>query len=221
MNAPARPRPRWLVPLLIGIPLLMASLGLVIFPSLYSLYCRMTGTEMAPNAAVRMGEQSTGRFLGVFFEAKVYDGLPVRFWCDHPSQRVEVGRDSANTYHLTNQSDRVLHIRPIHLVAPNAAAPHFAMTVCFCFTDQQVQPGATIDFPVVYRFRPELDARVGTVTVCYDLFSIAPGTAPSRRQREIQDELRRQGGVVSPNFRWYSEQELEALGAAEKQKGAR
>ena len=41
----------------------------------------------------------------VFFEAKIFDGLPVEFTCDNPSVTAEVGRESGNTYRLRNTSD--------------------------------------------------------------------------------------------------------------------
>ena len=44
-------------------------------------------------------------------EAQLFDGLPVRFWSDADHQRVEVGQDGMNTYHIENLSDRPIRIR--------------------------------------------------------------------------------------------------------------
>lgn len=216
----ALPAPR-LALVLALLPVTMAALALLAMPPLYSLWCRITGTGMRPNAPqAALAQAPTGRFVEVFFESRVYDDLPVRFGCDQPVLEAEVGREALVTYRLTNTSDRTLHIRPIHQVSPAAAAAHFGMRLCFCFNDQTVLPGETLEFPVAFTFAPTLDPRVTAVSICYSLFAIDPGAPRSEAQLRIQRAIEGQGGVVSPNFRVMSEAELERL-RAEERRGAR
>jgi cytochrome c oxidase assembly protein subunit 11 len=215
------PMPRWkLLVLVSALPLMMALLAFFAMPRLYSLWCTLTGTGMNPNNATVAAAPAapTGRFVEVFFESKIYDGLPVRFWCAQPSVQVEVGREASNVYYLENSGSTVLHIRPIHQVSPIAATPHFGMRLCFCFNDQKIQPGERKEFPVVFSFAPALDPRTATVSVCYSLFSIKPGAARSADQLRIQQEVEATGGVVSPGFRIMTEAEIERMRQDEQRK---
>jgi cytochrome c oxidase assembly protein subunit 11 len=177
----------------------MLVLAFLVMPRLYSLYCLVTGTGLNPSAGPR-ADVPTGRFLEVFFEAKVFDGLPLVFTSAQPSLRVEVGREAATTFRLINPSAHDVFIRPIHQVSPNAAVPHFGMRLCFCYNDQVVKAGEDKEFPVVFSFDPALDPRIGTATVCYSLFRIEPGAARSADQERIRRLIEGQGGVVSPGI---------------------
>lgn len=206
-----------LVVMLIALPLGMACLAFFAMPALYSLWCKATGTAMRPNnPEAAVVNVATGRYVEVFFESKVFDGLPVEFSCDQPSVTVEVGREGINTYHLRNTSDRELRIRPIHQVSPYSATPHFGMRQCFCFNDQVIAPHEAKTFPVAFTFAPTLDARTTTVSVCYSLFSIAPGAPRSEEQLRIQRQVEGAGGVVSPGYRAMSEDEIRRLREQEK-----
>jgi len=213
--------PRWKLAMLVaGLPVLMGFLAFFAMPRLYSLWCTVTGTALSPNnaAVAAAPDAPTGRFVEVFFESKIYDQLPVRFWCDKPSVQAEVGRETSNTYYLRNNGSEVLHIRPIHQVSPNSATPHFGMRLCFCFNDQVLNPGEQKEFPVVFSFSPKLDPRTSTVSVCYSLFSIKPGAPRSDDQLRIQKEVEATGGVVSPGFRIMTEAEIERLRQEEQRK---
>lgn len=216
-------QPRWkLAVLLAGLPVAMGLLAFLAMPRLYSLWCGLTGTGMNPNnaAIANAAPQPTGRFVEVFFEARIYDGLPVKLWCDQPSVRAEVGREAWNTYWLENTGTEPVHLRPVHLVSPIAATPHFGMRLCFCFNDQTVQPGERKEFPIAFTFAPALDPRTATVSVCYSLFRISPGAPRSEDQIRIQREVEKAGGVVSPGFRIMSEAEIESMRAAERKEQA-
>lgn len=203
--------------LLALLPLVMALLAFVAMPRLYSLWCKATGTGMRPNNPVAaLANVATGRFVEVFFEAKIFDHLPVEFTCEQTSVQVEVGREATNLYRLRNTGDRVLHIRPIHQVSPTSATPHFGMRICFCFNDQVIKPGESLEYPVAFSFDPQLDPRTGTVSVCYSLFAIDPDSPRSAEQERIQRQIESSGGVVTPGFTIMNDGELQKLREAER-----
>lgn len=220
-QAQPRPRPWWVVPALIILPVTMATLAFWGMPAFYSLYCKLTGTQMAPNSSTNSVAvaQPTGRYVEVFFEAKVFDGLTVRFVPAKHSLTAEVGVEAVTSYTITNLSDQVVHTRPIHQVSPNAASLEFGMRLCFCFTDLVLQPHEERVMPLAFTFGPKLDERVGSVSVCYSLFNVAPGTPKSEAQLRIQREIEAQGGVVTPGFRVMSAAEIEELRKSEATSG--
>ena len=175
-NEPGLPT-GWIVALIL-VPVAMLCIGLFALRPLYLLWCKVSGTQLRPNnpeVAAAAGVH-TGRVIKVYFEANVCDGLPVRFWPEQPSQEVEVGQDGHAVYHFHNLSDHVVRFRPIHYISPIAATPNFGMKVCFCFNDQEMAPGETKEYPVVYTFAPALDERIKTVSICY-----TPRPAPRAR----------------------------------------
>jgi cytochrome c oxidase assembly protein subunit 11 len=163
------------------------------FRSLYRLWCSVTGTGLNPNnvAVTQAPAVATGRYLSVHFESKIFDDLPVLFWAEKSTDRIEVGGDARNTYYLRNLSDQPVHLRPVHQVAPFHASPHFAMRVCFCFQDQIIGPHEEKSFPVIYRFAPALDERVNDIALCYSVFNIvgAPSAALLEAEKKAKEAI--------------------------------
>ena len=181
-----------LLRILIGLAVGIALISLFGFTTLYSLWCNATGTAMRPNqpGVASAAQVSTGRFIDVYFEGRIFDDLPVIFTADQALQRIEVGKETLNTYHFRNLSDRTIRIRPIHQVSPINATRTFGMRLCFCFQDQVIGPHETKHFPVAYTFSDHLDPRIRTVTLCYSVFNIAEGVPPSPEMRRIEAEVK-------------------------------
>jgi cytochrome c oxidase assembly protein subunit 11 len=179
------------------------------YSSFYSLWCKITGTGMNPNnpetAAVVVPE-GEGREIEVFFEAKAYDRLPVRFYPNEPRIVARVGHDSTVIYRFKNLSDEPVRYRPIHQVSPLLAGQHFSMKMCFCFNDQVLGPGESTEYPVVFSFGPGIDPRITSVTVRYSLHRIRDGEGQSEWQKRIEQQLDAAGALsgdaktVTPGF---------------------
>lgn len=182
---------------LAALPIALMLLGLFAFKPFYRLWCNLTGTGYRPNNTSQvLGSVGTGRFVQVFFQAQVFDGLPLKFHADRQQDRVEVGRDGMATFYLENPTDQPIRIRPIHQVSPINAAKSFGMKVCFCFNDQDIEPYGKREFPVVYTFASDLDARIESTTLCYSLFRIGDGIAPSADMQRIEAEVKAHGAIV-------------------------
>jgi cytochrome c oxidase assembly protein subunit 11 len=168
------------------------------YSAFYGLWCKITGTGMNPNnpetatAVVAGGEQ---REIEVFFEAKAYDRLPVRFYPNEPRLVAIVGQDAKVIYRFKNLSEETVRYRPIHQVSPLIAGQHFSMKMCFCFNDQVLGPGETTEYPVVFNFGSGIDPRVTSVTVRYSLHRIRDGEVQSAWQKRIEQELEAAGAL--------------------------
>jgi cytochrome c oxidase assembly protein subunit 11 len=191
--------PRWIAAIII-LPIVVGLVALFGFRTLYQLWCRQTGTALRPNdpAVAALLNVHTGRYIKVWFESRVDDGLPVDFGPVASSVMDEVGMDGRTDYRITNRSDHQVRIRPVHYIAPINAASDFGMKVCFCFNDLTLDAHESRTYPVIFSFAPRLDARIHTVTICYTLFSLDGGEDEVQLNRRIEKTVRDRGGIVSP-----------------------
>lgn len=159
---------------LIGVAFAMLALGFASKP-LYDTFCKITGYGGTTRQAEVNTSQVIDRQVKVSFDTNVSNELPWKFRPDVPNVTVNVGQSTLTYYKVTNESSRPVTGVATFNVAPIKAAPYFVKTECFCFTEQTLQPGQTVDFPVVFFIDDQIedDKRAGDVkevTLSYTFF---------------------------------------------------
>lgn len=136
-----------LVALMLG-----ASTTLVIVsPTLYRLYCAVTGYGGSVNQAVAKAldtEAPETREITIYFDANVAPGLP---WTFRPMQRkvvTHLGEPTKIRYFARNNSDQTVVARALFNVTPYRVASYFFKIECFCFTNEKLGPGESAEMPV-------------------------------------------------------------------------
>lgn len=135
--------------MLVGLACAMLTLGFASKP-LYDTFCRITGYGGTPGQAEVNTSEVIDRMIEVSFDTNVSKELPWDFKPDVPSMTVQVGQSNLAYYKVTNRTDRPVTGIATFNVAPIKAAPYFIKTECFCFTEQTLEPGQTVDFPVIF-----------------------------------------------------------------------
>jgi cytochrome c oxidase assembly protein subunit 11 len=154
---------------------LLAMVGLVAASvPMYRLFCRVTGYDGATSVAVR-APGATARMVTVRFDASVAKGMPWRFQPDQREMRVHLGEQVLATYTATNTGPEPIVGTATFNVTPAKAGRYFDKIACFCFTEQRLEPGQSVEMPVTFFVDPALadDAfadEVQTITLSYTFF---------------------------------------------------
>ena len=184
----------------------MFAFGYALVP-MYRAICEMTGINIlalaeleVPGGAsggknVRLPDNTqvdTSRTITVEFDANVR-GL----WDFKPalrSMQVHPGELHTVMYEFQNVQNRRMAAQAIPSYAPQQAAPYFNKLECFCFKEQLLQPGESVEMPVSFFVDPQITADkdafwVRHITLSYTFY---PAAAPK------SGVARKEGGPATP-----------------------
>lgn len=140
-----------------GIVAAMIALTFASVP-LYRIFCQMTGYEgtvqvggVAPGA-----DKISNRKIAILFDARTDKSLPWQFGPETRRMDVRVGEQSLISYQGTNISAKQTVGTAVYNVTPDKAGRYFHKTQCFCFNRQELGPGKTAHFPVVFYLDPAM-----------------------------------------------------------------
>jgi cytochrome c oxidase assembly protein subunit 11 len=142
---------------------------------LYDLFCKVTGFGGTPVAVDGNGSQVVNRTIAVRFDSNVAPGLNWRFSPETPEVKVRLGETTTVLYKVTNKGDRPSTGIATYNVQPDLAGTYFSKLECFCFTEQTLQPGETLESAVVFYVDPRLaedrDVKdLSSITLSYTYF---------------------------------------------------
>ncbi|KAF4125857.1 cytochrome c oxidase assembly protein subunit 11 [Geosmithia morbida] len=156
---------------------------------LYKMICATTGWGGQPirahggggsdssdgDLASRLVPVKSANRIKVTFNASISDTLPWKFTPQQREVRVLPGETALAFYKATNLGDKDIIGVATYSVTPAQCAPYFSKIQCFCFEEQRLNAGETVDMPVFFYLDPDLlnDLNmkgVETVTLNYTFF---------------------------------------------------
>ena len=142
---------------------------------LYDMFCRATGFGGTPQVAQEGERPILSRTVNVRFDSNVDANLPWRFSPLEREVNVKLGEERLVHYRVTNVSQRPIVGTSTYNVTPETSGAWFNKLQCFCFTEQLLLPGQSMDMPVVFFVDPEMDKdrrydNVRTITLSYTFF---------------------------------------------------
>ena len=160
----------------VGVVLLMGSLAWAAVP-FYNWFCRVTGYGGATVVAGSETVEPLDQTITIRFDASLERGMP---WSFKPVQRemeIRIGETGLAFYEATNRTGRPVAGQASYNVAPFEAGGFFTKIDCFCFTEQVLAPGETVQMPVTFYVDPAIvedrDAKhVGRITLSYTFYEI-------------------------------------------------
>lgn len=169
---------------LAGVAIGMVGLAYAAVP-LYRMFCQATGYNGTTQRASVAPTEVLARKVVVRFDANVAASLGWRFEPVERTQSVHIGETNLAFFRATNTSDRPQTGTAVFNVLPEAVGIHFNKLECFCFTEQTLEPGQSIEMPLSYFLAPEMArdgdlAHVGNVTLSYTFYPVAKAEAASK-----------------------------------------
>jgi cytochrome c oxidase assembly protein subunit 11 len=156
---------------------------------LYYAFCRATGYGGTPSRAdaAPAASQVLGRRITIRFDSNVDPALGWSFQPDTRSMTVKIGENRLAFFRARNEESVPVVGHATFNVTPERAAIYFAKIQCFCFTEQKLEPGQTVEMPVSFFVDPAIlddpDARdVTEITLSYTFYpSVKQAVAPTAR----------------------------------------
>jgi cytochrome c oxidase assembly protein subunit 11 len=123
---------------------------------LYYMFCAATGYGGTPARAAAAPGAVSSRIMTVRFDTNVDPGLPWAFVPEQRAVKVNIGEDKLVFFRAENRSDHAIVGHASFNVQPEQAARYFNKIQCFCFTEQKLEPGESVDMPVSFFVSPAI-----------------------------------------------------------------
>ena len=143
---------------------------------LYRLFCELTGIDGTPLRASEAPGAVAGE-VGVRFDANINSALPWRFEPVQRTVRIQPGARTQVLYRATNLTARTTTGTAVFNVTPAIAGQYFSKIECFCFAEQVLKGGQSVDMPVVFFVDPKLredpsTRHIDEITLSYTFYPV-------------------------------------------------
>jgi cytochrome c oxidase assembly protein subunit 11 len=157
---------------------------------LYRIFCGATGLGGTTQRAEAAPDKVSPALVTVSFDAQTAPGLDWEFRPLTNSVRVHPGAESQVFFRAINHSTVPITARAVYNVAPAKVGIYFDKLQCFCFSNQTLGPGQSVDMGVVFFVDPDLltdpDTReVRAITLSYTMFRAVDAATPSAQATPI------------------------------------
>jgi len=143
---------------------------------LYNLLCRLTGLDGTTQVSTGNLKGVIDRDMTVRFDSNIDGALP---WSVTPAQPItdKIGTEETIIFKAHNKSNKTITGTAIFNVTPETTGLYFNKIECFCFTEQTLKPGETVDMPVTFFVDPDIAKDhnldpVRDITLSYTFYAV-------------------------------------------------
>jgi cytochrome c oxidase assembly protein subunit 11 len=163
-----------LVAALVAVPAGMLGLSFAAVP-LYRIFCAVTGYGGTPQIGPERSASISDHTITVRFNADTSPGIPWEFTPEQKQVTLKLGEEQVAFYQARNEAKTPITGIALYNVTPDKAAIYFHKTACFCFNQQTLAPGQSMQFPVSFWVDPAIAADPSTrdvtvITLSYTFF---------------------------------------------------
>ncbi len=142
---------------------------------LYRIFCQVTGFGGTTQIASGPVSNIINQKINVEFDANVNRDLDWKFKPVQHKITMKIGEEALIFYRAENTSKRTITGTAVFNVTPPLAGKYFNKIECFCFTEQTLKPGQSVDMPVTFFVDPEIVKdqdlkKLKTITLSYTFY---------------------------------------------------
>jgi cytochrome c oxidase assembly protein subunit 11 len=146
-------------------------------PTLYRIFCQVTGYGGTTQRVTAASDRVLDKVVTVRFDANISPQLAWKFEPVQPTIDVKVGENVLAFFRATNTSKETLTGTAAFNVAPEQAGIYFNKIECFCFTEQTLAPGQSVEMPVSFFIDPKMaedrdTAGLSNLTLSYVFYPV-------------------------------------------------
>ena len=171
---------------------------------LYRAFCLATGyggtTQRADDVrSVKVSDKS----VTVRFDATTNVNLPWRFKPVRKQVKVKFGEQVLAFFEATNTSDKPIVGTATFNVVPYRTATYFNKIECFCFTEQVLAPGQTVQMPVIFYVDAEMikddhAKNDKTITLSYTFYASRDQSAARALAAKLETKKKVENSSAKP-----------------------
>ena len=143
---------------------------------LYYAFCAATGYGGTTRVASGNPKGVIAREMTVRFDSNIDGALP---WQVTPAKpdTARIGEVQTIEFTARNLSDKTVTGQAAFNVTPELAGSYFNKIQCFCFTEQTLKPGETVEMPVTFFVDPDIDKNadlrtIKDITLSYTFYAV-------------------------------------------------
>ncbi len=159
--------------ILVGVVVVMVGVAYASVP-LYRAFCQATGFNGTARRADKAIFTPIDRRITVRFDTNTRD-LPWDFEAEQATVTTQLGKAGLAYFKVKNRADHAIRARAAYNIYPESAAAYFIKTQCFCFSDQTIEAGQEVTFPVIFYVDPKFakdssTSALSEITLSYTFF---------------------------------------------------
>jgi cytochrome c oxidase assembly protein subunit 11 len=131
---------------------------------IYKIFCQITGYGGTTQVATDNPKGVIAREMTTRFDSNIDGGLAWQVTAAHPVTS-QIGQVETVVYTARNLSNRTITGTAVFNVTPERAGVYFNKIECFCFTEQTLKPGETVQMPVTFFVDPDIDENAELKTI--------------------------------------------------------
>jgi cytochrome c oxidase assembly protein subunit 11 len=145
---------------------------------LYDVFCDLTGLNGKTSSQAVLLEEidesavPVDRTVKIEFLANVARGMPWEFEPVDSKLIVRLGEMNTTTFFARNLIQQSVVGQAVPSISPGQAALYLKKIECFCFEQQELQPGGEMEMSVSFFVDAELPAEINELTLSYTMFRV-------------------------------------------------
>ncbi|MFT5209595.1 MAG: cytochrome c oxidase assembly protein subunit 11 [Flavobacterium sp.] len=159
---------------LLSVTVGMFAFGFALVP-LYDAICEVTGLNGKTSGKYVSDQEERvveNRTVKIQFLTTNNANMPWDFRPETRSIEVQPGKLNATSFFVRNPANNTITAQAIPSVTPFRAAQYLHKTECFCFGQQELASGESLEMPLRFIIDADLPKEINTLTLSYTLYDI-------------------------------------------------